>query len=71
MQNVTAKKLRLEKDVAALSTSADFAMQAEDKSDLTLVAKSNSLRKSAKEKTVELSAVVKLLTDKQQELLNM
>jgi len=72
VQNVTAKKLRLEKDVAALSTSADkFAMQAEDKSDLTLVAKSNSLRKSAKEKTVELSAVVKLLTDKQQELLNM
>jgi hypothetical protein len=47
------------------------ALQAEDKSDLTLVAKSNSMRKSAKEKAVELSTVLKLLADTQQELLNM
>ena len=61
---------KLEKDIEALSKSADsFASQAEQKCDLTLIAKSNSMRKSAKEKANELETLKKLLDDKQQALL--
>ena len=70
MQHLTAKKARLEKDIAALVKSADnYATQAEEKSDLTLVAKSNSMRKSSKEKSIELATPTKLLDDKKQVLL--
>ncbi len=72
VKDLIAKKSRMEKDIEALVKSADaFAMQAEESSDLSLVAKSNSMRKSSKEKGVQLSAVHKLLADKQQELLNL
>ena len=71
VKNLIAKKSRLEKDIEALIKSADTcAMQAEEQSDLTQVAKSNSMRKSSKEKRLQLSTVQKLLADKQQELLN-
>lgn len=70
VQHLITKKSRLEKDIAALVKSADnYAQQAEEKSDLTLVAKSNCMRKSSKEKSIELDTVTKLLTDKKQELL--
>lgn len=71
VQTLTAKKRRLEKDMAALAQSADtLAAQAESKSDLTLLAKSNSMRKSAKEKAVECSTVEQMLAAKEQQLLN-
>jgi len=72
VKDLIAKKSRMEKDIEALVKSVTaFAMQAEESSDLSLVAKSNSMRKSSKEKGVQLSAVHKLLADKQQELLNL
>lgn len=70
MQHLTTKKARLEKDIAALVKSADnYVTQAEEKSDLTLVAKSNSMRKSSKEKSIELATLTKELDDKKQALL--
>jgi len=55
VKNLAAKKSRLKKDIEALSTSADaLAMQAEEKSYLTLIAKSNSMCKSSKDKRSEL-----------------
>jgi len=72
VQTLTTKKRRLEKDMNALAQSADtLATQAEAKSDLTLLAKSNSLRKSSKEKAIERATVEQLLAAKEQELLNM
>ena len=57
VQSLNVKKSRLEKDIQALIKSADtFSMQVEENSDLTMVAKSNSMRRSAKEKTVELES---------------
>jgi len=71
VKNLTAMKSRLEKDVEAPSKSADtLAMQVEEKSNLILIAKSNSMRRSSKNKRCELSTVRKLLDVKQQELLN-
>lgn len=71
VQTLTLKKLRLEKDMNALAQSADtVASQAESKSDLTLLAKSNSLRKSSKEKAIERATVEQLLAAKEQELLS-
>jgi len=67
---LTAKKSRLKKDIEALYI-CRYAMQAEEKSNLTRIAKSNSMRKSSKDKKSELSTVQKLLDVKQQELLNM
>jgi len=71
LKEVNAKKARLEKDIDALAKSADsLAVQAEQKGDLTLIAKSNSMRKSAKEKTTELPKLLQLITDKQLEFQN-
>jgi len=56
------KKSRLEKDIEALSTCAyTLTVQAKEKSNLTLIAKSNSMCKSSKDERSELSAVQKLL----------
>jgi len=72
VKNLTAKKSRLEKDIKALFTSADtLAIQLEEKSNLTLIAKSKSMQKSSKDKRSELSTVQKLLDVKQHQLLNM
>lgn len=72
LNELTAKKARLLKDIDALVKSADsFALQAETKGDLTLIAKSNALRKSSQEKsTTELPKLLQLITDKQLELQN-
>lgn len=59
------------KDIDALDKSADaFAFEAEQKGDLTLIAKSNSMWKSSKEKSMELSSCGKLISVKQLELQN-
>ena len=69
MSDLKKKKARFEKDVYALAKSADsFALQAEQKSDLTLIAKSNFMRKSAKEKSTKLSNCLLLIIAKQLEL---
>jgi len=71
LKELNAKKARLEKDIDALAKSADsLAVQAEQKGDLTLIAKSNSMRKSAKEKTTELPKLLQLITEKQLEFQN-
>ena len=63
---------RLQKDIAALAKSADmYDVQAEEKSDRTLVAKSNAMRKSSQDKVVELSLIEKQLLNKQLEMHNM
>ena len=71
VKDLNTKKARLQKDLDALTKSADtFALQAEQKGDLTLIAKSNSLRKSAKEKSTELSNCLQVISDKLLELQN-
>jgi hypothetical protein len=47
-----------------------FALKAEENSDLTLIAKSNAMRKSANDKSAELPKLKQLISDKQLELQN-
>ena len=62
--DLNAKKLHLEADIAELDRCADkFSTDAEKKRDFSLVAKSNALRRSAKEKREELADVVHQLND--------
>jgi hypothetical protein len=63
------KKRRLQSDVDALKKSADtYADEAESKANVTLITKSNCMRRSAKEKASEL-ALCKI-TEKEMELKN-
>ena len=56
---------RLKKYIAALTKSADmYAVQAEEKSYLTLFEKSSAMRKSSQDKVVELSLIEKRLINK-------
>ena len=49
--NLKGKKIRLTDDINTLETSADkFALKAESTGNLTLIVKSNSLRKGPKDK---------------------
>lgn len=65
------KKARLAQDVAPLQKSADeFAQKAEDLADLTYIAKSNSLRQSAKTKDDALIKVNEALVEKKKLLAN-
>jgi len=65
------KKRCLRKDVDAMTSSADeYAEKAEKTHQLTWIAKSNSLRRSAKEKTEELKAVDEQLDEKLLQLKN-
>ena len=66
---IEEKKRYLEKDVNAMTSSADeYAEKAEKTHQLTWTA--NSLRRSAKEKTTELKAVDELLDEKLLQLKN-
>ena len=57
-EELKSKKLCLSKDIEAMRASADdYADKAEKSPDLSYIAKSNSLRKVAKEKDVELKSV--------------
>lgn len=65
------KKRQFETDVEALLKTADeFADKAEDSRNLTWVAKSNSLRRSAKEKRAALKDIEEQLDGKLQQLKN-
>ncbi|CAH3031588.1 unnamed protein product [Pocillopora meandrina] len=65
------KKRQIETDIEALLKTADeFADRAEDSRNLTWVAKSNSLRRSAKEKRAVLKDIEEQLEGKLQELKN-
>lgn len=63
------KRRRLEATIADLTACADnYAEQAEASSDITFIVKSNSLRNTAKEKTLELAEMDDKLKGKLQEL---
>jgi len=57
------QKLRIDKD-SLTAAADDFADQAEKQHKLTLIAKSNAMRKSAREKEAKLNAVEQQLQDK-------
>ena len=65
------KKARVEADVVALEKSADeYANKAETTSQLTFIAKSNSLRRTAKEKKESLVEIEKQIDEKLKEIRN-
>lgn len=69
IEELKKKRSALEKDIAALNKAADdFAEDAEKKRQITLITKSNSLRKTAKDKTVELQETINQLDSKCLEL---
>jgi len=58
IEELKVKKRRIEKDLDALLKSADeFAEKAEKSHSVTCITKSNSFRRTAKEKTAEIEAV--------------
>ena len=60
IDNLKAKRQHLESDILELSTCVDdFSVTAEKTQDFSLVAKSNTMRKSAHEKRTELDLVKK------------
>ncbi|KAK0133126.1 hypothetical protein N1851_031497 [Merluccius polli] len=60
-----SKKKRLENNVQALTSSANrYALKAESEGKLNMIAKSNSLRQEAKEKTEAVKEVDRLLNEK-------
>ena len=62
---IKAKKKRLEDDIEALTKSAEeYADQAESNGKVTLITKSNALRRSAKEKKETMGTIEKELEEK-------
>lgn len=71
IQEISAKKKRFEKDITSLESSAvEFADKAEKQGKLTLIAKSNALRRAAKEKGETVKEMDSLLQAKYKELTN-
>ena len=69
IEEIKSKKQRLEKDAEALEVSADeFALKADNTGNLTLIAKSNSLRQTAKNKRKDLCDIEQKLNDKLKEI---
>lgn len=69
LELLKAKKRRIEKDIEELERSADkYSEKAEACSQLTFVAKSNSLRRTAKQKREELSTLITEIDEKVNEL---
>jgi len=66
---VISKKLQIDKD-SLTAAADDFADQAEKQHKLTLISKSNAMRKSSREKEAELNAVEQQLQDKLLQLSN-
>lgn len=65
LEEIKSKRKRLTDDISSLfKTADDFANAAEKKGDLTLIAKSNSLRRTAKRKEEELQKVEENLNEK-------
>ena len=66
------QKVALEQDVYSLTTDADeFAIKAEKEHKVTLITKSNAMRRAAKEKSDELKVVAEQLDSKLLELKNL
>jgi hypothetical protein len=66
---IKAKKKRLEDDIEALTKSAEeYADKAESKGKVTLITKSNALRRSAKEKIETLGTIEKEIEEKMKQL---
>ena len=71
IENLKKKKIQLEVDSVSMQKDADdLAMKAESSAKLTLIAKSNALRRSSKEKILQLSEVTTKLEAKLLELKN-
>ena len=65
VDDLKSKKQKLQRDKDSVTAAADdFADQAEKQRKLILLAKSNVMRKSAREKEAELNAVEQQLQDK-------
>ena len=71
VDDLKSKKQKLQRDKDSVTAAADdFADQAEKQRKLILLAKSNVMRKSAREKEAELNAVEQQLQDKLLQLSN-
>ena len=69
IDEMKTKKKRIKTDIDSLNASADqFAEKAETTGNLTLITKSNSMRRTMKEKTVELQDLERSLDEKVQSL---
>lgn len=69
IEELKKKKRALSSDIDALMMAADsYALKAEKDRDFSLIAKSNSMRRSASDKTEEVKSVEKLLDEKLEEL---
>ncbi|XP_030847404.1 uncharacterized protein LOC115926629 [Strongylocentrotus purpuratus] len=64
LEELKAKQMRLQADVKSLHTSADkYAEEAESQGRLTCISKSNSLRRTAKEKASQLQVIQKQIDE--------
>ena len=71
IQEMSRKKKRFEKDIISLESFAvDFADKVEKQGKLTLIAKSNALRRTAKEKEKSVKEIDELLQEKYKEPTN-
>ena len=65
IQSLKRRTLELSTDIASLTTSADqLAEKAESSHDMSILVKSNAVRKACKEKTAEMTELDKQLSDK-------
>ena len=71
IQSPKRRKLELSTDIDSLTASADqLAEEAESSRDMSILVKSNAMRKVCKEKTAEMTELDKQLADKLFELKN-
>lgn len=69
IDELKTKRKRIERDIESLTQSADkFAEKAEETGQLDFVTKSNSLRRTAKQKKQELATIASTLDERLQEL---
>lgn len=69
LEELKNKRQRIDLDISSLTKSADqYAEKAEHTGNLTFIAKSNALRRSAKDKRLELQGVEDKVMTKQEEL---
>jgi len=69
IQSLKRRKLELSTDIDSLTASADqLAEKAESSRDMSILVKSNAMRKTCKEKTAEMTELDKQFADKLLEL---
>ena len=72
LEELRAKRKRTQASADAMFKSADqYADEAEKTDQMTLIAKSNAMRRAAKEKTAELKALDESMSAKEQALKDM